>query len=84
MTKKILWGCPPRQGKTAMMEFEKQFRDMDQETFHRLLKKFLVKKCECGAILPSYPYYTERTEFVICGNCGKKYERPRVNRRFKR
>lgn len=40
---------------------EGDFLNMDQETFHRLLKKFLVKKCECGAILPSYPYYTETT-----------------------
>lgn len=57
---------------------EGDFLNMDQETFHRLLKKVLVKKCECGAILPSYPYYTETTEYVVCGNCGKTYERKRV------
>lgn len=56
---------------------EGDFLNMDQETFHRLLKKFLVKKCECGVILPSYPYYTETTEYVVCGNCGKTYERKR-------
>ncbi|WP_405296397.1 hypothetical protein [Methanobrevibacter sp.] len=76
--KNIMYAQPPRCGKTAMKEFEKQFRDMDQETLLRLFKNVLVKKCECGAILPSYPYYTETTEFVICDNCGKTYERKRV------
>lgn len=73
MTEKLFLGPPPRQGKTARQDFEKQIRDMDQETFHRLLENLLVKKCECGAILPSYPYYTETTEFVICEKCGKKH-----------
>lgn len=81
--KNILYAQPPRQGKTAMIEFEKQVRGMDHETFHKALKKLLVKKCECGAILPAYPYYTETTEFVICGNCGKRHERSRVNRRYR-
>ena len=77
--KNIMHAQPHRPGKTAMEEFEKQVMGMDHETVHKALKNLLVKKCECGAILPAYPYYTETTEFVICGNCGKRYERLRMN-----
>lgn len=76
--KNIMYAQPPRCGKTAMNEFEKQFRDMDQEAFHKALKKLLVKKCECGAELPQYPYYSETHEIYTCPACGKTY---RITRR---
>ena len=67
MTKKIIVGCPPRQGKTAL-----------QQAALKILKEGFKKKCECGAELPSYPYYSETHEIYTCPACGKEYRVTRV------
>lgn len=62
MTKKILIGGQPRCGKVAL-----------QQAALKILKEGINRKCECGAILPSYPYYSETHEIYTCPACGKTY-----------
>lgn len=41
-----------------------------------LMENIMKPKCsECGANLPTYPYYDEDYEIRICEKCGKFHEK---------
>lgn len=56
---------------------------MDEEIKEKILKGFdevMQPKCsECGAKLPTYPYYDECYEYRLCKKCGHMNMKQRVN-----
>lgn len=74
MTKKILGGVPPRQGKSVFgsVDCTDNLTNEDkQKILEGAFNSLFNPKCpKCGANLPRYPFYGYNGKFRVCYKCN--------------